>query len=193
MLKTITWIGFVTLILGILIASISPTTRTLPIGLLIAGIGLTAAYLDALLTGQITFSRRGMGTISYQGLAGHIWGAEMVFIGVTIAFAAGMEWLSPGWVMTWINSPLGLAQLLLSGGLIAAGAGVVLILGNRESRESKTDFVLSLPSRLFGLVVIVAGLAVLGLGLIQLVSPGAIGGWIRDVIPPIPTPPVISE
>lgn len=184
MLKTISWFGFGAVILGVVIASgIWPMPSSLPLGLFIVGIGLAAAFLDTLLTGKITFFRRGLDPISYQGLAGYLWGAEMVFIGGSMAFVALMEWLSPGWAAAWVTSPVGLAQLLIGGGLVIASAGVVNVIGTAESRQSKTDFILSLPSRLFGFLIIVAGLVVLGLGIIQFVAPGEIGVWVQDMIP----------
>ena len=193
MLKIITWIGFGVVILGVIIASEPlPILHALPLGLFMIGIGLAAVFLDTLLTGKITFFRRASDSYSYQGLAGYLWGAEMIFIGGAIAFAALMEWLSPGWVLVWIKTPVGLAQLLIGSGLVVSSAGVVNIIGTVENRESKTAFLLSLPSRLFGLLIILAGLLVLGLGFFQLAAPGALGGWIKELIPPIPTPPVIS-
>lgn len=200
MLETLNWVGPVVILLGLVIASEPfPFPKALPTGLFIAGIGVIAANLKPLLTGTVFFtssfnSERQIfrtSSSSFRGLSARLWGAEMIFIGIGVVFIAMMEWFSPGWALAWVKSPLGMAQLLLVGGLVVANTGLVAMLGTAESRESGKAFLLSLPSRLFGLVVLFAGLALLGLGLVQLAAPGAIGGWIREAIPLMPTPPVL--
>lgn len=200
MLDTLSWVGLVVILLGLVIASEPlPFPKALPTGLFIASIGLIAANLKSLLTGTVFFtssfsSERQIfrtSSSSFRGVTARIWGAEMIFIGIGIAFIALKEWFSSGWALAWVKSPLGMAQLLLVGGLVVANTGLVAMLGTAESRESRTAFLLSLPSRLFGLVVLFAGLVLFGLGLIQLTAPGAIGRWIRESLPLIPTPPAI--
>ncbi|RMG25324.1 MAG: hypothetical protein D6730_11055 [Bacteroidetes bacterium] len=201
-LRTLNLIGILLILLGLLIASEPfPIPRALPLGMLITGIGIIIAHLNPLITGLAIFTSSfreekqifRVSSSSFQGLTARIWGAEMVLLGCGIAYLAFREWLAPGWVLAWVHSPSGLAQLLLGVGLLVAITGLLALLGPAESRESKKAFLLSLPSRLLGLCVLIAGTALLVLGVIQLLHPGAIGTWIKEMRPSLPMPLFISS
>jgi hypothetical protein len=195
MLETLSWVGVVVILLGLVIAGID-FPKHWPQGLFITGIGIVVSNLKPLITGiEISTSfRRPEKTffshddsVTFVGGTARLWGATKIFVGIIAAYIALREWFSPGWAQAWIQSPAGLGQLLFWGGLVISMTGIVGMWGPVESRKSITAFLVS-PARWLGLILLFAGLAVLGLGLIQLTSPGAIGSWIRDLIPPIPTP-----
>lgn len=197
MLETSSWIGVVVILLGLVIAGID-FPNYWPQGLFIIGIGIVISAMEPLITGieiSTSFRRREEEIFvgpdddfaTFLGGTARLWGATRVLFGGIVAWIALREWFSPGWALDWLKSSSGQAQLLLGGGLVVTMTGIVGVLGPVESRKSITAFLFS-PARWLGLILLFAGLAVLGLGLIQLTNPGAIGSWIRDLIPPVPTP-----
>ncbi|GAB4263147.1 MAG: hypothetical protein Kow0080_01190 [Candidatus Promineifilaceae bacterium] len=193
MLETSSWIGVVVILLGLVIAGID-FPNYWPQGMFVTGIGIVVSNLKTLITGiEISTSFRNPekeifgppSSATFLGGTARLWGTTKIFTGGIIAYIALREWLFPGWVMVWLKSPLGLAQLLLWGGLIITMTGIVGLLGPVESRKSIIAFLFS-PARWFGVILLFIGLAVLGVGLVQFTAPGAIGKWIRELIPPIP-------
>lgn len=184
-------IGILLLLGGLVVAGID-FPRHWPQGLLLAGMGIVISAVEPLITGigiSTSFRRSEKeffvgpddDFVTFLGGTARLWGATRVLFGGIVTWIALREWFSPGWALDWVKSSSGQAQLLLGGGLVITLTGIVGILGPVETRKSMAAILFS-PSRWFGMVLFLVGLALLWLGVLQWVAPETIGNWIQNFL-----------
>ncbi len=146
------------------------------IGVALAGLGVTAGGAEDMLNREVSLSIQDEGGRyrTYSGTSALLMGAMWVLIGLAmlvggLAYAAGLgAWL-------WGNIQAHPGPALVLAGLVMMAYGGVEALGAREERLSASPlaFLGSLPARIFGVVLIVAGLLVLMGGGLELIAPQA--------------------
>jgi hypothetical protein len=143
------------------------------LGLFLIGVGFALGGLESLFTRRMSFrfaTRAGEG---YDGAPAMIWGGMALLIGVALIGSAYL--MEQGMWRTAVNGLMrrpgpGIAAV----GLIVAGAGALLMFNPRWHGIWWTLFV-RIPKTLLGLLLIAAGIAAVGLGILEWVDPHAYG------------------
>ena len=185
--------GVVLIILGLALAALAlPITipRQVPLGVMLVGIGLALAFVDALITGQISFRSESSGTnATYSGVSARLWGVNMCFAGALLFLGGAVEWVAPGRLWPLVRSPAGLGLSLTVVGLIVTSSSLIRLIGSHEDRQGWLNVLFLNIQRLFFVVYFAAGLVLLGAGLWQIFNPGMLEALLSDLLPPLPTPP----
>jgi uncharacterized membrane protein YidH (DUF202 family) len=133
------------------------------LGVFVAGAGFALGGIDALVTRRMVFRPSDEAYENYAGLPAVIVGLMVLVVGAGMVGAAYLldneQWHSTVNYLTRRPAPL-----IAVGGLFLVGIGVLMIL-NPQGRSSWVWRILVyFPRSLIGLVVIAAGIAVIGLG-----------------------------
>jgi hypothetical protein len=153
------------------------------LGLLPLGIGVIAFGIDAIRKRVSSYSY-GDDTLnytySYRGLAAVMDGIFLVFVGLVV-FIAGVIAVA-GWqdkALAYLSEHPGIA--LAVGGLMLGVYGFTRIFGTQESKNSVFSFLGSVPARIFGVVFLLIGLAMVLLGGFEILSPDGFDQFIERV------------
>jgi len=143
------------------------------LGLLPLGIGILAFGIDAIRKRVSSYSY-GDDTLnytySYRGLAAVMDGIFLAFVGLVV-FMAGVIAVA-GWqdkALVYFSEHPGIA--LAIGGLMLGAYGFTQVFGTQESKSSVFSFFGSVPARIFGVVFLFTGLAMVLLGAFEILSP----------------------
>ena len=143
------------------------------LGLLPLGIGVIAFGIDAIRKRVSAYSY-GDDTLnytySYRGLAAVMDGIFLAFVGLVV-FIAGVIAVA-GWqdkVLVSVSEHPGIA--LAVGGLMLGAYSFAQIFGTQEAKSSVFSFLGSVPARMFGVVFLLIGLAMVVLGGFEILSP----------------------
>lgn len=165
-------------------------------GVTVLGLTAIVSGIQVILTRQAFFLPTGEQSQrrraeSYSGLAAQIWGVMFVLFGL-IFIGIGLAGVrSPGQVFGFLEQALetsaGWGALLLLFGLFLTLYGLTRVLAGGASTGSGARLQLrDMGYRLFGGVVSIVGLLLLGLGFILFTSPETLSGMIRQWIPLVP-------
>lgn len=147
------------------------------------GAGLITGSVEIILT-QRGQALEGIGRWQAGwGIALYPWSFVLLFAGLTL-FTLGavrvLGWNGP--FSAYLSQRPGAA--LVVGGLVMAGSGVATVIGPDTWRQSRWDLIVRLPARLFGLLMVVAGLSAVVLGLFEAVSPVGFDHWLSTTLGP---------
>jgi hypothetical protein len=141
------------------------------LGLFLVGAGFALGGLESLFARRMSFrfaTRAGEG---YDGAAAMIWGGMALLIGVALIGSAYL--MEQG---MWRSAVNGLTRRpgpgIAVAGLIVAGAGAILMFNPYRHGIWWTLFI-RIPKTLLGLLLIAAGIAAIGLGILEWVDPHA--------------------
>ena len=129
---------------------------------------------------------------SYSGLAAQIWGVMFVLFGLILLGVGVIGLGNPGQAFGFLEQALdtsaGWGALLFIIGVFVTlyGAARLLAGGAHTSGSSARLQLRDMGYRLFGFVVLVAGLALLGLGYILFASPETLTGLLGQWLPAVP-------
>jgi hypothetical protein len=83
----------------------------------------------------------------------------------------------------------GLGVILVLGGSALSFYYLVRLLGLQAREATLQARLAELPGRLYSIAGILVGLLVITAGLVQILAPDLPGQLVRELLPPLPTPP----
>ena len=150
------------------------------LGVFLIGAGIALGGLEATFTRRMGFRPAEDSYEAYAGAPAMIVGLMALLIGTGIIAAAYL--LADGhWhatVQTLTRRP---APLLIVAGLLLTGVGVLLMLNPLGRRGLAWTLLVRVPRSLLGVVLVVAGLAGVGLGLWAWLAPLAFDHFVRSL------------
>ena len=149
----------------------NPESPLLIIGLGLLGLGIIFMGFDSIITRESSgiYSEANL-TETYTGVSAVAEGVGFVLIGQGVLGGAIIHGLGAGSsVIAYIGKHPGLA--LLYSGAVALTFSIPGIIGSHEERRSRLAFLVSVPGRLFWLVIMLLAIAALLLGLLDLIAP----------------------
>ena len=141
------------------------------LGLLITSAGICIGGIDTIIKRRISFSGEDSSTYSsYKGISAVCYGLFFMLLGIglfvyAIAYTLHLE----NALLLFIKDHPGV--VILGGGFGLFVAGFPAVLGSNEDRRSFLRVVGSIPKRVFGVLLIIVGLAGMVLGVMELMMP----------------------
>jgi hypothetical protein len=153
----------------------------LNIGLLIAGLGLITGAVGTIIEQRVSFSDSEVSRTDTPSRIGAVaWGIFFGLLGLGITALGIVRLLGIGGYVTFcIRERPGIRLLL--GGLLLATFGFPSVIGSHEESGDFLRFLGSVPRRIFGVVIVVVGLAAIALGVIEIARPDVFDGWYAAV------------
>ena len=174
------YIGLVIGAVGMLAGQFFGQAKGFNLGMFMAGAGFGIAGTDALITRRMPFRPSDDVYENYANLPAVIVGAMVFAVGAAMIGAAYLldneQWYSTVNYLTRRPAPL-----LAAGGLFFVGIGVLMMLNPQGRSSWAWRLLVYFPRSLIGLVVIAAGLAVIGLGVWEWLQPDAFRAFIKTV------------
>ena len=150
------------------------------LGLFVAGAGFAVCGMDSLVTRRMVFRPSDDVYENYAGLPAIIVGLMVLTLGAAMIGAAYLldneQWHSTVHYLTRRPAPV-----IGVGGLFLVGIGVLMMLNPQGRSSWAWRLLVYFPRSLIGLVVIAAGLAVIGLGAWEWFQPDAFRAFIKTV------------
>jgi len=141
-------------VIGMIASKFFYLPKGFDLGLFLVGAGFALAGLESLFTQRMSFRFASHAGEGYAGAPALIWAGMALLIGA--AFIASAYLMEEGLWRTTVNGLMRRpAPLLAAGGLIAAGAGALLMVNPRQHGIWWTLFV-RVPKTLLGLLLIAA-------------------------------------
>lgn len=153
-------------------------------GLALFGVGFLAAGIDGFLTRRVGFAGPSAGATSghrtYRGKAALCWGIVLSELGLAIISVAVVQLLG--------IERAAIELLIARPGILFLGAGIMLaciggasLLDPGERRESIGEWLLSLPFRMVSTIPVVLGLAIIAIGLVEVLAPDVFDAWLAPL------------
>ncbi len=166
-----------------------PESPVLTIGLGLLGLGVIISGVDSILTREAIFQYEETTTTdTYTGFSAVVWGICFVLIGLAILGASVTHGLGVDkLVLASITQHPGLALVYGSG--VAFTFAIPGIIGSHEQRRSKLALFVSLPGRFFWLLILMAAIAMLLLGVLDLIAPSFVAAlvqYLKSLLPHLP-------
>jgi hypothetical protein len=151
-------------IIGMIAAHFFFLPKGFHLGIFLIGAGLALGGLESLFTRRMSFRFATHGG-AYGGAPAVIWGVMLLSVGSAVVAAAYLMeeglWRSTVNAMTRRPGPA-----IAAAGLLACGAGALLMF-NRIGHGMAWTLFVRIPKTLLGLLLIVAGVAAVGLGIVE--------------------------
>lgn len=181
--RLIALIEYAALIVGI-IAVIAGQFFALPkgfyLGVFLIGAGIALGGLEALATRRMCFRPAEDAYEAYAGAPAIIVGQMALLVGAGVVASAYL--LADGqWHATLNYLARRPAPLLAAGGLLLVGIGVLMLLNPQGRRGWAWTLLVRVPRGLLGFVVVVAGLAAIGLGAWEWLEPLAYDRFVAGL------------
>lgn len=146
-------------------------TKGVYLGLFLIGAGIALAGIESVVTRGMSFRFATIGVDHYAGIPAQIWGWMLLIIGgMVIASAYLMD--AGQWRMTlnfFMRRPGGLLVLF---GFVTLAIGALTVY-SPHTRGTAWTLLVRLPTTLVGLVIVIAGVAAIGLGVWEAVDPAS--------------------
>ena len=157
-------------IIGVLAGQFFGLPKGVYLGVFLVGAGIALGGLESLATRRMCFRPSEDAYEAYAGAPALIVGLMVLLVGAgTIAAAyllADGQWHST--LNYLMRRP---APLLIAAGLLLIGIGVLMMLNPQGRRGTAWTLLVRVPRGLLGFVVVVAGLAAIGLGAWEWLEP----------------------
>jgi hypothetical protein len=181
--RLLAFIEFAAVIIGI-IAVIAGQYFALPkgfhLGVFLVGAGIALGGLESVVTRRMCFRASEDGYEAYAGAPSLIVGLMALLVGAGVIAAAYL--LADG---RWHASVHYLTQrpalLLIAAGLLLIGFGALLMLNPQGRRGLAWTLLVRVPRSLLGFVLVIAGLAAIGLGAWSWLAPPAYDHFVRNL------------
>jgi hypothetical protein len=182
-MRFLAFIEFTAVIIGI-IAVIAGQFFALPkgfhLGVFLIGAGIALGGFESVVTRRMCFRTADEQYETYAG-------APAVIVGLMAALI-GMGLVATAYVLTdglWYSTVHYLmrrpAPVLIAAGLLIMGVGVLMMLNPRGRRGLAWTLLVRVPRSLLGFILVVAGLAGIGLGVWEWLEPLAFDRFVRNV------------
>jgi len=181
--RLLAFIEFAAVIIGI-IAVIAGQYFALPkgfyLGVFLIGAGIALGGLESVVTRRMCFRASEDGYEAYAGAPSLIVGLMALLIGTGVIAAAYLladgHWHSS--VQTLTRRP---APLLIAAGLLLIGFGVLMMLNPQGRRGLAWTLLVRVPRSLLGFILVIAGLAGIGLGGWEWLAPSAFDHFVTNL------------
>jgi hypothetical protein len=142
----------------------------LHIGVFLVGAGIALAGTESVFTREPGFRFRSDGGTGYQGAPAVIWGLMLLLSGTAVIAWSYLlsRGLASGVVAQLSRRP---APVLAGGGLLALGAGAILMFNPEGNRGLLRTLAITVPRSLLGAALALAGILAVGAGLWEWFDP----------------------
>jgi hypothetical protein len=152
-------------VIGMIAARFFFLPKGFHLGVFSIGAGLAVGGLESLFTRQMSFRFSSHGGAAYSGAPAVIWGAMLLAMGCALIASAYL--MDQG---SWQNTVASLTRrpglVIAAGGLLAMALGALFVF-NRGQTGLAWMLLVRVPKTLLGALLIVGGLAAIGLGLVE--------------------------
>jgi hypothetical protein len=182
--------GAISFVGGLLLFGLSediPWRKAL--GIAAAGLGLAILFLPGAIDGRFVFDPERDTTDSKLGMAIRLWSVVMIAGGLSVFIFGLVQMVSPQSAARFSGSHNGLGVILVLGGSALSFYYLVRLLGLQAREATLQARLAELPGRLYSIAGILVGLLVITAGLVQILAPDLPGQLVRELLPPLPTPP----
>lgn len=150
------------------------------LGIFLIGAGIALGGLESLIYRQPAFFQSAASREAYMGMPAILWGIVLLILGGSVIASAYL--LQDGvWHSTYSALLRRPGPLLGAGGLIAACIGYMLMVNPRGRRGAWWTLLVRIPKVILGLILLLGGLAAIGLGVWEWFEPQAYTRFIRDM------------
>ncbi|HEX6829853.1 MAG TPA: hypothetical protein VF104_12850 [Burkholderiales bacterium] len=167
-------------VVAVIAAQFFHAPRALHLGVFLIGAGITLGGAESVFTRQPSFRFRSDAGAGYAGAPAVIWGLMLLLTGAaTIAYSYLLSrGLAAAVLAHLARRP---APALAAGGLLAVGAGTLLMYDPAGSRGAWRMLLVTVPRSLLGAALALAGVAAAGAGLWEWLDPQTFGRAARAV------------
>lgn len=149
------------------------------LGIFLIGAGISLGGLDSLFSRQVRFPSFIDRRDSYAGAPAVIWGLMVLVVGIAVIAMAYLQVQGlSGTVPGYLKRHPAAAMVVL--GLLAAGAGALLMFNPHGWRGVWWTLLVRVPRMTVGLILLAGGLAAAGLGVWQWFEPQAFDHFFRS-------------
>ncbi len=149
------------------------------LGIFLIGAGISLGGLESVFSRQVRFPSFIDRRDSYAGAPAVIWGLMVLVVGIAVIAMAYLQaeglW---GTVWSYLKRRPAAAMIVL--GLLAAGAGALLMFNPHGWRGVWWTLLVRVPRMTVGLILLAGGLAAAGLGVWQWFEPQAFDHFLRS-------------
>lgn len=150
------------------------------LGIFLIGAGIALGGLESLFYRQPAFFQSAASRETYMGMPAILWGIVLLIIGGSVIASAYL--LQDGiWHSTYSALLRRPGPLLGAGGVIAACIGYIFMINPRGRRGAWWTLLVRIPKVIVGLILLLGGLAAIGLGVWEWFEPQAYTRFIRDM------------
>jgi len=168
-------------IIGMIAGRFFALSKGFDLGVFLIGAGVALGGIEALLTQRMCFRPSQDAYEDYAGAPAVIVGLMALLVGAGVIGAAYL--LADGqWASTVSQLTRRPAPLLIAGGLLLIGIGVLMMLNPRGRVGLAWTLLVRVPRSLLGFLLIVAGLAAIGLGGWEWLEPLAYDRFVADAL-----------
>lgn len=173
-------------LVGLILAVNLDQDRFIPPALLILGVGLFTAGVEAAFTHRVGVLTRLGTNRPYWGVAARPWSFFFMLLGAGLAFAGLMTMIGLGENLqaVFLRRP---GMVLLSTGSALLAVGVATLIGPPEWRVSLLQILVHIPHRFGGLLMAGVGLGAVVLGVFEIIAPSAFDSWVQSILPVVPS------
>ena len=185
-MRLLTFLEYCAIVVGIIgmaAAKLFAIPKGFYLNLFLVGAGIALGGLESLATRRMSFRTSNEAGEGYAGAPAVIWGLMALLVGAAVIGSAYLmdagSWRSTVNYLTRRPGPV-LAGL----GLVVAGAGALLMFNRSGRRGIWWTLLVRIPKTMVGLVLVIGGLAAVGLGVWEWLDPKAFdriarGMWER--------------
>jgi hypothetical protein len=164
-------------------ASFFHAPKALHLGVFLVGAGIALGGAESVFTRRPGFRFGSDAGAGYEGAPAVIWGMMLLLAGATvIAWSYLLSRDLAAGVLTHLSRRP--APVLAGGGLLALGAGLLLLFNPPGKRGFWRTLLVTLPRSLLGAALALAGLAAVGAGLWEWLDPQSFGRFMRALPDP---------
>jgi len=182
-MRVLGFIQFAAVIIGI-IAVIAgqffALSKGVHLGVFLIGAGIALGGLESIFTRRMCFRGADDAAEAYAGAPALIVGLMALLIGTALVASAVMlsngQWYSSVSYLTRRPAPA-----LIAAGLLLVGIGVLMMLNPRGRRGTAWTLLIRVPRALLGCIVVVGGLAGMGLGVWEWFEPLAFDRFVATL------------
>ena len=148
---------------GMVAGSFFGIAKFFNLGVFVAGMGFALGGIDSLVTRRMVFRASDEAYENYAGTPAIIVGLMVLTVGAAMVWSAYLL-DNEQWHTTWNHLLRRPAPLLATAGLFLVGFGVLMMLNPMGRHSWAWRILVYFPRILVGIVVVAAGLAIVGLG-----------------------------